>query len=273
LSGKRVRYLSVPYSSVRSFSVASAGKVDADQELVLHCRGLGRVSFDFDSDVDACAVYRFLGASILGVEGAVGYDASALVGDFSSVVGTAGGGGGGSLPSLLLDVLGSDYGRMDEGEVGSRLRCVLLEDERVEMAFGCGRDTFVLTSHRLLRVNVQGATGTKGECVRALTVEAADGVISTTPVIISASHPSRLLSPVEILTVEYLAILWSTIKGYSSESCEMIDLLLSSSYSFSLLASLLPNISRHMFAFQSRLPGDSLIGTASWSSSSISRMW
>lgn len=190
LSGKRVRYLSVPYSSVRSFSVASAGKVDADQELVLHCRGLGRVSFDFDSDVDACAVYRFLGASILGVEGAVGYDASALVGDFSSVVGTTmGGGGGGSLPSLLLDVLGSDYGRMDEGEVGSRLRCVLLEDERVEMAFGCGRDTFVLTSHRLLRVNVQGATGTKGECVRALTVVAADGVISTTPVIISASQP------------------------------------------------------------------------------------
>ena len=32
ISGKRVRYVSVPYKSIRAFSLETAGTVDADQE-------------------------------------------------------------------------------------------------------------------------------------------------------------------------------------------------------------------------------------------------
>ena len=36
LPGKRVRYTSVPYTSIRAFSLETAGSVDTDQELKIH---------------------------------------------------------------------------------------------------------------------------------------------------------------------------------------------------------------------------------------------
>jgi hypothetical protein len=36
VTGKRVRYTSVPYTSIRAFSLETAGSVDTDQELKIH---------------------------------------------------------------------------------------------------------------------------------------------------------------------------------------------------------------------------------------------
>jgi len=81
----------------------------------------------------------------------------------------------------FLDLMGSNFAQVDKNEVESRLKSgkILVEDEKVEMAFKCGRDSFILTSHRVLRIDVQGVTGKK---------------------------------------VEYLSILWPAIKGYSIET-------------------------------------------------------
>ena len=88
-------------------------------------------------------------------------------------------GGGG-----ILDVLGSDYSQVDPADIEFKLSSnpkgnVLVDGEKVEMAFNCGRDSFVLTTLRMIKVNVQGMTGSK---------------------------------------VEYLTILWPAIKGYSIET-------------------------------------------------------
>jgi hypothetical protein len=176
MSGKRVRFVSVPYSAIRSFSISTAGKVDSDQELVLHCRGIGRFSIDLDCKVDGLVMYRFLSNVVLGQEGASGFDARAFAQDDAA----AGSGGGGG----ILDVLGSDYSQVDPADVEFKLSSnpkgnVLVDGEKVEMAFNCGRDSFVLTTLRMIKVNVQGMTGSK---------------------------------------VEYLTILWPAIKGYSIET-------------------------------------------------------
>ena len=36
VTGKRVRYTSIPYTSIRAFSLETAGSVDTDQELKIH---------------------------------------------------------------------------------------------------------------------------------------------------------------------------------------------------------------------------------------------
>ena len=94
MSGKRVRFVSVPYSAIRSYSISTAGKVDSDQELVLHCRGIGRFSIDLDCKVDGLVMYRFLSNVVLGQEGASGFDARAFAQDDAA----AGSGGGGDSP-------------------------------------------------------------------------------------------------------------------------------------------------------------------------------
>jgi hypothetical protein len=61
---------------------------------------------------------------------------------------------------------------------------VLMQDEKVEMSFQCGRDSFVMTNKRVLKIDVQGATGKK---------------------------------------VEYLTILWPAIKGFSGKNASHHD--------------------------------------------------
>ena len=40
VTGKRVRYTSIPYTSIRAFSLETAGSVDTDQELKIHAVSL-----------------------------------------------------------------------------------------------------------------------------------------------------------------------------------------------------------------------------------------
>lgn len=159
MTGKQIEYTSVPYKSIMAFSVESAGSIDTDQELKLYAHGIGKVSIDLVKNIDIMPIYRFLNSVILqgkmaGKEaaGAVVFDSSAQM-----VMGSSTG---------FLDILGSNYAQIDNKMVESSLKSnpnILLHDEKVEMAFKCGRDSFILTSHRLLKIDVQGISGKKGE--------------------------------------------------------------------------------------------------------------
>jgi hypothetical protein len=179
MTGKRVGYTSVPYSSVCAFSAETAGgSLDSDSRLALHARGIGRVSFDYAKSVDVLAVHRFLSRAVIlrGEMAGGGEQRTAVaVAVAGAAAGSSGGGsGGGSTAGIdgFLDVLGSNYSQIDNGAVESRLKSdpeILLRDERVEMAFKCGRDSFVLTSHRVLRIDVGGLSGKKGEGSNTMT--------------------------------------------------------------------------------------------------------
>lgn len=171
-SGKRIRYVSVPYESVEAFRVETAGSVDADQELKVYARGIGRISMDFVGEVDILGIHRFLSQMIIHGEragresqGATTQDGSVNVAD--------------NVDTGFLDVMGSNYSQMSEADIEAKLKGrLLLKNEKVEMAFQCGRDSFVLTDKRVLKIDVQGAKGTK---------------------------------------IDYSTILWPAIKGFSGE--------------------------------------------------------
>ena len=170
ITGKRIRYISVPYFAVIAFSIETAGGiVDSDQELKLHCRGIGKVSIDFDCNVDSLVMYRFLSTVIFNTKGATGFDAKAFAHDATI---TKSGGGEGAVGSIL-NVLGSDYSQMNPNDVEAQIRAhskgnVLVDTEKVEMAFKCGRDSFILTTHRLIKADTQGMSGKKVEYLSIL---------------------------------------------------------------------------------------------------------
>merc|ERR1711862_59329 len=62
LSGKQKKYQSIPYKSIKAFSVETAGSMDSDVELKLFGKGgIGTMKFDFVSGkVDILNVNRFL---------------------------------------------------------------------------------------------------------------------------------------------------------------------------------------------------------------------
>ena len=174
MTGKRIRYSSVPYDSIRAFSLETAGSVDTDQELKIYARSIGKVSIDLVNSVDILPIQQFLSAVVIQGEGAGEVAAGAIAHDGNANMNGS--------KTGLFDVFGSNYGQIDNQEVESRLKSnpkILLEDEKVELAFKCGRDSFILTSLRVLKIDVQGMTGK---------------------------------------SVEYLTILWPSIKGFSSET-------------------------------------------------------
>lgn len=176
LTGKKTEYITIPYSAIRAYSVETAGSFDSDSELKIYASGYGKIALDFVSDVDVFAIYRFLNSMILS-DSAVGGEASAIP---TSAVAFASSGG----KTSFFDLLGQDASQIDAATVESQLKSpsvsILLPDETVEMAFKCGRDSFLLTTKRILRIDVQGMSGKSVEyytllwkAVRAFSVETA----------------------------------------------------------------------------------------------------
>jgi len=176
LTGKKTDYISIPYAAVRAYSVETAGRMDSDAELKIYASGYGKIDLDFVTDVDVFAIYRFLNSMVL-VDSAVAADASAI--PTSAEAFTSNGG-----KTSLFDLIGGDASQIDASTVEAQLKspstAILLPDETVEMAFKCGRDSFLLTSKRILRIDVQGMSGKSVEyytllwkAVRAFSVETA----------------------------------------------------------------------------------------------------
>lgn len=67
LTGKKVSYRTIPYSSVTMFSQESAGVLDLDAELKLWVRGVAEpLTYQFNREAPVQDVYRVLSARILG---------------------------------------------------------------------------------------------------------------------------------------------------------------------------------------------------------------
>ena len=161
-SGKRVAYVSIPYESVRAFSVESAGSFDRDAELKIYTRNkwdLKQVSQDFrKGKADILAVQSYLSHMTMGDTAGTARDSppQSLPGNYVSEGGVTG----------FLSWLGDDHHQIDPNAVQKRLTeetPILLPDEVVEAAFKCGRDMHVHTNKRLLKIDVQGWTGKRVE--------------------------------------------------------------------------------------------------------------
>lgn len=65
LTGKKRRYTTIPYVSVVTFGMETAGRLDADAEIDLSLRGGGRMSFEFGRSANIHDVYRALSEHVL----------------------------------------------------------------------------------------------------------------------------------------------------------------------------------------------------------------
>lgn len=156
-SGKRVAYNSVPYSSIRAFSVESAGTFDRDAEVKIFTRNhwsLSKLGQDLrKGKADILAIQQYICEHVFGT-----YDDSS--GQFKTPEPSVGD------VSSFLGWLGDDSHQINSEEVNKQLHeqtKILLPNETVEMAFKCGRDMYVHTTMRMLFVDVQGFTGKKVE--------------------------------------------------------------------------------------------------------------
>jgi len=175
LTGAKTEYVTAPYSAIKAYSIETAGKMDSDSELKVYVSGLGRLEMDFSTDVNVFELNHHLNRCVL--EGKHGSGFEAVDGATASGAAVKEGSA-----SNVFNMMGSDNVQIDAAEVEAGLKetgGILLSDESVELAFKCGRDSFVLTSHRILRIDVQGMSGTK---------------------------------------VEYFTLLWSTVRAFAIET-------------------------------------------------------
>jgi len=206
--GSKVEYKSVPYSHVVGFAVQSAGRFDSDSELMIWTdipphkdvplepsvedgqyvhpwgdRKCGMSYFEKDllkGYADIYAIQQLLASKVMTPPS--GYSGSSFM-EFTASTGTdrsdnAEGGPFGALGAWI----GGDAKSVDPAKIDAELRQnqpILLPYEKVEMPFQTGRDLTVLTSHRIIRIDVQG-TGAKVEyfsvpytSLRAYTVRSA----------------------------------------------------------------------------------------------------
>lgn len=65
LIGKKKDMTSLPYNKIQAFSFENAGSFDLDSELELWFSGLGKVRFEFASDVDITEICKMIAANVL----------------------------------------------------------------------------------------------------------------------------------------------------------------------------------------------------------------
>ena len=65
ITGKKRDYSSLPFSKVQAFSVETAGLIDLDSELELWFSGLGKVKFEFASQIDIAAICKIISTFVL----------------------------------------------------------------------------------------------------------------------------------------------------------------------------------------------------------------
>mmetsp|Transcript_60226 Transcript_60226/g.111655 ORF Transcript_60226/g.111655 Transcript_60226/m.111655 type:complete len:768 (-) Transcript_60226:137-2440(-) len=177
LTGTKVAYTSIPWKTVQAFGVQSAGSfLDKDSEMMIWTDimhdppppkekdddpppppepGMSYIEQDFAKDkVDLATIGRYLAerCAPLGKEADKGYRPPQ---DLSMRTDPSG-------FEKMLQVLGSDYRQVDPDEMDRLLHTdapLLLPNEKVIMGFACGRDKFLLTTHRAMKMDTQGWTG------------------------------------------------------------------------------------------------------------------
>lgn len=186
VSGKKTLYLSIPYESIQAWSIETPGgfEIDSDAKLKIHARGFGTYSMDLANDSNFFEINLFLSEMVLigGANTKTGKVATAVkLDDYAPQV-------EGDTKTSLFDLLGDNAKQIDTEAVEKRLRMkdtpLLLPDEKVELAFKCGRDSFLLTTMRILHIDVKGMSGKCIEyysvtypCIKAFSIETAGGFL------------------------------------------------------------------------------------------------
>ena len=156
-SGKRREFRHVPYESLRHFSVESSGSFDRDSELdlILSTPWLPQIARDFRSgNVDIVAVQNFIAAKILGAPGRPS--------DFANENAVVSSPDPGAMSQLIAYISEKNL-KVDPHPVEEKFKHeipVLQADEAVELAFKCGRDMFIITSKRVLSIDIQASCST-----------------------------------------------------------------------------------------------------------------
>jgi len=160
-TGKKVLYLSVPYTKIKSYEVESAGSFDLDAKMEIHvkapwyAREIGDgLNIDFGKGrADIVAVNKFLSEQIIGTaDGSSTLPREVLPQQPEGGVGT------------FLSWLGDDYRQIEAKEVTEQLTsepAMLLKDETVDLAFKCGRDLMLFTTKRFMKIDTKGWSGKK----------------------------------------------------------------------------------------------------------------
>lgn len=160
IGSKRKNYKSIPYDTILAFSVQSAGSlVDKDSELCVWSSGVQKISIDFSAaNVDIFQIYQFLNMKVRwSVDRGTADYVDPVPPNMDQKQTTAGN---------IIDWLGDNAKQVDAQEVETHFKTdfpILLDDEKVEIAFKSGRDTKCFTSRRVLFVDVKGLVGKKIE--------------------------------------------------------------------------------------------------------------
>jgi hypothetical protein len=157
-TGKRVLYLSLPYSKLKAYQVESAGSFDLDAQMKLTIKSPWYntedegLKIDFNKGrSDIIAIQKFLSEQVIGnADGTSAVPRDMLPEQPEGLIGQ------------FLSWLGDDYKQIPRDEVTQKLRsdpAILLPDEEVDIAFKCGRDMIIFTTKRYMKIDTQGWSG------------------------------------------------------------------------------------------------------------------
>lgn len=158
LAGCKILYTSLPYRSIRSFSVCTAGQWDRDSEIVLYTRNrwhIAKLELEFSSGrTDVMQIQKLLSAFIIGKPS----DNKVRFGPKNYGANSKNRPGFGSLKASILGR--STETNADAVNVKFHNEVpLLLEEETVVRAFEEGRDMYVYTDRRLILVDTKGLSG------------------------------------------------------------------------------------------------------------------
>jgi len=179
ISGKKVEYQSCPYHAIKAFACETAGStLDSDSSLKIY--GGIDMSIEFDKDkVDIFEIQKYLSGHIF----AASLEERMMSEEPAPYKSETKASGGKS--KTLLDYIANDSIRLDEQAVEEEFIGIgaLVPNEKVELAYKCGRDMVICTSKRVIYMDTKGFSGKRVEflslrysCIKAYEIETAGGI-------------------------------------------------------------------------------------------------
>lgn len=161
ITGQSIGWQSIPYTSIKAFSAETAGVGDFDMEISIWPSGMEKVEMGFKSGaVDVYAIQRLLNSKVFHPE-RIGMPEQVIAQEQSERGKFA----------EFLDLLGDDARQLDPKVVEAQLKHdppILDNEEAIELAYRCGRDSVCITDRRFLFIDVKGIFGKKVEYMSIL---------------------------------------------------------------------------------------------------------
>ena len=158
VGGKRKNYKSIPYESIQAYAVETAGKFDGDVSIKVYSSGIREAKISFaGANVDIYQIQQFLNGKVAFATAHKGDVIDATPPNMSKKQSTLGN---------VIDWFGDNAKQVSSEQVEETFKTtmpVLLNEEKVQVAFKSGRDYTIFTDMRVMIVDVQGFHGKKIE--------------------------------------------------------------------------------------------------------------